>query len=66
MLVEKFFLGSNADEVVFVDVTDKSNPVLISDISYTNSIYTYTHQGWLTEDQRYFFLGDEFDEKRFW
>jgi choice-of-anchor B domain-containing protein len=58
----EIFLGSNADEVVFVDVTDKSNPVLISDISYTN--VEYTHQGWLTEDQRYFFLGDELDERR--
>jgi choice-of-anchor B domain-containing protein len=56
----EIFLGSNADEVVFVDVTDKSNPILISDISYTN--VKYTHQGWLTEDQRYFFLGDELDE----
>ncbi|TXE20708.1 choice-of-anchor B family protein [Psychroflexus gondwanensis] len=58
----EIFLGNNADEVVFVDVTDKSNPVLISDIDYTNSVDTYTHQGWLTEDQRYFFLGDETDE----
>jgi choice-of-anchor B domain-containing protein len=56
----EIYLGSNEDEVVFVDVTDKSNPVLISDISYTN--VGYTHQGWLTEDQRYFFLGDETDE----
>ena len=58
----EIFLGNNADEVVFVDVTDKSNPVLISDIDYTNSVDTYTHQGWLTEDQRYFFLGDETDK----
>jgi choice-of-anchor B domain-containing protein len=57
---KEIYLGSNEDEVVFVDVTDKSNPVLISDISYTN--VGYTHQGWLTEDQRYFFLGDETDE----
>ena len=57
----EIYLGSNADEVVFVDVTDKSNPVLISDISYTN--VGYTHQGWLTEDQKYFFLGDELDER---
>jgi choice-of-anchor B domain-containing protein len=57
----EIFLGSNADEVVFIDVTDKSNPILISDISYTN--VKYTHQGWLTEDQRYFFLGDELDER---
>ena len=24
----------------------------------------YTHQGWLTEDHRYFLLGDELDELR--
>jgi choice-of-anchor B domain-containing protein len=59
----EIYLGSNEDEVVFVDVTDKSNPVLISDISYSD--IGYTHQGWLTEDQRYFFLGDETDELQF-
>ena len=61
----EIFLGSNESEVVFVDVTDKSNPVLISDISYANSDASYTHQGWLTEDQRYFVLGDELDERDF-
>jgi len=46
--------------VVIIDVTDKSNPVKISSISYSNA--RYTHQGWFTEDQRYFILGDELDE----
>ena len=56
----EIYIGSNEDEVVFVDVTDPSNTVLISTISYSN--IGYTHQGWLTEDHRYFFLGDETDE----
>lgn len=51
-------LGTN--EVVIVDVTDKSNPVGISKITYLNE--AYTHQGWFTEDQRYFIVGDELDE----
>ena len=49
--------------VSIVDVTDKANPQSISTISYPNS--SYTHQGWFTEDQRYFILGDEIDEQDF-
>src|SRR5690606_35960229 len=51
--------GSN-NYVVFLDVTDRSNPIFISDISYDTP--GYTHQGWLTEGQEYFILGDELDE----
>lgn len=50
--------GTN--EVVIVDVSDKSNPIEISKITYPNE--SYTHQGWFTEDQRYFIVGDELDE----
>jgi len=57
---QEIFLGSNTDEVVIVDITDKSNPQSISTISYTD--VGYTHQGWFTEDQRYFLVGDEGDE----
>ena len=56
----QIYVGSNTDEVVIVDVTDKGNPQSIATISYSNS--GYTHQGWFTEDQRYFIVGDEFDE----
>ena len=59
----EIFVGSNANEVVIVDVTDKVNPVGISTISYTN--VGYTHQGWFTEDQRYFITTDEADEISF-
>ncbi|MBX2845742.1 MAG: choice-of-anchor B family protein [Saprospiraceae bacterium] len=56
----EIMIGSNADEIVIVDITDKDNPQGISTVSYSN--IGYTHQGWFTEDQRYFLLGDEFDE----
>lgn len=56
----EILIGSNEIEVVIADITDKSNPQTISTISYSN--VGYTHQGWFTEDQRYFLLGDEFDE----
>lgn len=52
--------GSN--DVVILDVTDKSSVKFISKISYANA--RYTHQGWFTEDQRHFILGDELDEVR--
>lgn len=57
---KEILIGSNENEVVIVDVTDKSNPTNISTIGYSN--IGYTHQGWFTEDQRYFILGDELDE----
>ena len=57
---QEIFFGSNEDEIVIVDITDKSNPISISNISYTN--VAYTHQGWFTDDQRYFIVGDEVDE----
>jgi len=56
----EILIGSNEDEIVIVDITDKANPVPISSTSYTN--VEYTHQGWFTEDQRYFIVGDELDE----
>ena len=57
---QEILFGSNENEVVIIDVTDKSNPQTISTIAYAN--VEYTHQGWLTEDHRYFLLGDEADE----
>ncbi|MEM7587479.1 MAG: choice-of-anchor B family protein, partial [Acidobacteriota bacterium] len=55
--------ASNEDTLTIVDVTDKSSPVMLSRIGYDNS--GYIHQGWLTEDQRYFLLDDEADESIF-
>ena len=52
--------ASNEDTVTVVDVTDKSNPVMINKTGYTGQ--QYTHQGWLTADQKYFIIDDELDE----
>lgn len=60
---KEILIGSNENEVVIVDITDKSNPKNISKISYPN--VGYTHQGWFTENQQYFLLGDELDEQDF-
>ena len=50
----------NEDTLTLADVTDKNNPVQLSRNGYSG--VGYTHQGWLTEDHRYFLLDDELDE----
>jgi choice-of-anchor B domain-containing protein len=60
---KEILIGSNANEVVIIDITNKNNPIQLATIDYTN--IGYTHQGWFTEDQRYFILGDELDELNF-
>ena len=50
----------NENTLTIVDVTDASDPALISATGYSSS--AYTHQGWLTEDHKYVLLGDELDE----
>jgi len=60
---KEILIGSNENEIAIVDITDKENPTNISTISYPN--VRYTHQGWFTEDQTYFLLGDELDEQNF-
>jgi choice-of-anchor B domain-containing protein len=52
--------GSNENALSIADVTDRANPVALSRASYPN--VQYSHQGWLTEDQRYFYMNDEGDE----
>jgi choice-of-anchor B domain-containing protein len=52
--------GANETALSIADVTDKANPVALSAASYP--YVAYAHQGWITEDRRYFFLGDELDE----
>ncbi len=52
--------GSNETAVSIADVTDKDHPVALSVAQYPAA--GYTHQGWVTEDQRYFYLDDELDE----
>jgi len=55
--------SSNEDSLTIVDVTEKAAPVQLARINYAG--FAYTHQGWLTPDQRYFVLGDELDETVF-
>ena len=55
-------IGANETALSIADVTDKANPKSISRATYPS--VAYTHQGWFTEDQRYFFLDDELDEGR--
>jgi choice-of-anchor B domain-containing protein len=49
-----------ADALTIVDVTDKSNPVMVGQV-FEGEPNTYSHQGWLTEDHRYFLHDDESD-----
>lgn len=59
-------IGSNEDTVAIYDATDPANPVVIDRLTYYEEGLEvgdiYTHQGWWSEDQSYFFLGDELDE----
>jgi choice-of-anchor B domain-containing protein len=52
--------GSGVDRLTIVDVTNKSAPVELSSTTYAGS--AFIHQGWLTEDHRYFVVDDELDE----
>lgn len=53
----------DSDTVSIVDVTNPAAPVQLSRVSYAGR--GYTHQSWLTEDQQYMLLNDEFDEEDF-
>ncbi len=55
--------NSNEDTLTIVDATDKLEQIQISRTGYGGS--AYTHQGWLTEDQRFFLVNDEGDELAF-
>ena len=52
----------NEDTLDITDVTSKTNPVTISSTSYNG--VSYTHQGWLAdEEMRFLLLDDELDEQ---
>ena len=53
-------VAANEDTITIVDVTNKNNPVQVDRVSYPS--VGYTHQGWFTDDQRYFIVNDETDE----
>lgn len=52
--------GANETALSIADVTDPANTVKISNATYPSP--GYTHQGWLSDDQRWFFMNDETDE----
>ncbi|MGA7304496.1 MAG: choice-of-anchor B family protein [Rhodothermales bacterium] len=53
-------IGANETAISIADFTDKSNIVPIAVGRYPN--VSYAHQGWLSEDHRYYFQDDETDE----
>lgn len=54
--------GSSDTKLRIYDVTDKSNMFEISNIGHPGK--RYIHQGWLSEDRKYFYVNDELDEGR--
>lgn len=56
---QEICFGSNETALSIADVTDKENPEAVSVSDYPN--VGYSHQGWLSEDQRYFYMNDELD-----
>jgi choice-of-anchor B domain-containing protein len=59
----EILMASNEDTLTVWDVTNKAAPVQLSRKTYAGR--GYTHQGWFTEDHRYFLLDDETDETGF-
>ena len=59
-IASEIVFASNEDTLTIVDVTDKDNTTLISRNPYQDA--NYSHQGWLSEDQKFFFMNDELDE----
>jgi choice-of-anchor B domain-containing protein len=55
-------LGANENALSIADVTDKQNPEAISRATYPD--FGYVHQGWLSQDHRFFYVNDETDELR--
>ena len=53
-------VSSNETAVSIADVTDKQDMVPLAIAEYPAT--SYTHQGWFSEDQRYFYQNDETDE----
>lgn len=59
---QEIAFNSNEDTLTIVNVSDKSNMTQLSRVGYQGS--EYSHQGWLSEDQQFFFMDDELDERR--
>ena len=52
-------LRMSGDRFQISDVTDKDDPVELATASHPNP--AYMHQGWVTDDHRFFFMDDESD-----
>jgi len=52
--------GFTQTGIDILDVTNKSNIQLVRRFSYSNA--QFSHQGWLSQDKRWFYLNDELDE----
>lgn len=59
---DELCFNSSETHLAIANVTDKDSTYTIAAEAYKNA--SYAHQGWLTEDQRYFLLDDELDEER--
>ena len=57
---QEICFGSNETALSIADVTDKASPVALSMATYPN--VGYSHQGWIDEEHRYFYMNDELDE----
>lgn len=52
--------AANETAIAIADVDDKVNPILLGTGQYPD--FGYVHQGWLSEDHRFFYQNDEVDE----
>ena len=53
----------NETALSIADISDKNNLKIISNYQTDNSGARYIHQGWLSEDHRYFYVNDELNER---
>ena len=54
-------VNASEDVIVVADVTDKVNPSTVGVLQYEGAVYS--HQGWFTEDKRFWLANDELDEQ---
>lgn len=68
---DEICIGSNEDTLTVYNVTDIDNVDVLARVEYQDFPFFdpdigipsfYTHQGWLSDDHSFFFLGDELDE----
>jgi hypothetical protein len=57
------FSFSGTAGLKIIDVTNKSAPVTLSTLTYSQ--LGYVHSGWISSDENYIFLHDELDEQNF-